>query len=148
MSKPIELVLKLVLTGVLLAMGAFPKLTGAPESVYMFGVTMAQSGGIALAEPFGRYAIGLFELATAIVLWLPQFKRFGTFMSSALFAGAVATHVLIIGISTNFPAAGEVPPFSGATASEGDGGVLFGIAVVSLLISLVLLLRPAGSSGR
>jgi hypothetical protein len=111
-------VLQLLVAGILLQT-LFFKFTGAEESVYIF----TRVG----AEPWGRIASGVFELIAAVLLLIPALAPYGAVLTLGLMAGAVMSHLTLIGI-----------------AVKGDGGLLFGLAVTCLIGSaIVLVLRRA-----
>jgi uncharacterized membrane protein YphA (DoxX/SURF4 family) len=112
--KFLSLGLRLVIAGILLQTLYF-KFSGAPESVYIFSTL-----GI---EPFGRWFAGVSELiASALILW-PVTQVLGALMAAGIMAGALASHFLFLGIEV-----------------QGDGGLLFSLAVIVLLASSALLL--------
>ena len=91
----------------------FFKFLGAPESVWIF----TQLG----VEPWGRYIVGALELvATALILW-PRTTPFGATLAVGLMLGAILSHLAKLGI-----------------AVQGDGGLLFSLAIVTLACSAVL----------
>ena len=85
----------------------FFKLAGAPESIYIF-----ERMGI---EPWGRYATGIFELGTIVLLLTPRRAALGALMAIGLMLGALGSHITTLGIEV-----------------QGDGGLLFGLAVTTL----------------
>jgi len=95
----------------------FFKFTGAPESVYIFKTLGA--------EPWGRIGSGVMELVACVLLLVPAGAATGAVLAMGLMAGAILAHLTRLGI-----------------AVEGDGGLLFGLAVVVLASSAgVALLR-------
>ena len=96
-------VLRLVVAAIL-AQTLYFKFTGAPESVYIF-----QTLGI---EPWGRLASGVAELVAAVLLLLPRTAVWGALLSLGIISGAILSHLSILGIEV-----------------QGDGGLLFGLAV-------------------
>jgi uncharacterized membrane protein YphA (DoxX/SURF4 family) len=97
----------------------FFKFTGAPESVFIFSTLGA--------EPWGRIGSGGVELVASVLLLVPATAPVGALLAAAVMAGAIASHLLVLGI-----------------AIQGDGGLLFGLALVVLAASLgVLVLRRA-----
>ncbi|MEM8737691.1 MAG: hypothetical protein AAGG38_04335 [Planctomycetota bacterium] len=116
----------------------FFKLAYAPETQVIFG----DIGG----RPAATFT-GLMELVTAALLlpggaWIyrklapgslkafaPYAPVLGAFMAAGVLAGAIATHLLIIGII--------LPIAPGST--ETDGGSLFALAMGLTLISLTIL---------
>ena len=70
----------------------FFKFTGAYESIYIFSTLRAWSG-IALFEPFGRFAIGTLELIASILLFLPRLRIFGAALGIGIMTGAIFFHL-------------------------------------------------------
>lgn len=99
----ILLVLRLVVAAILLQTLYF-KFTGAPESVYIF-----QTLG---AEPWGRLSSGVAELVAAVLLLVPRTAVWGAVLSLGIISGAILSHLTLLGIEV-----------------QGDGGLLFGLAV-------------------
>ena len=89
------------------------KFTGAPESVYIF-----QTLGI---EPWGRLASGAAELVAAVLLLLPRTAVWGAVLSLDIISGAILSHLTLLGIEV-----------------QGDGGLLFGLAVAVFVGSAVI----------
>jgi uncharacterized membrane protein YphA (DoxX/SURF4 family) len=90
------------------------KFTGQPESVYIF----TQLG----AEPWGRIGSGVVELIAAILLLIPAYTWIGAGLAMGTMAGAILSHIGKLGIEV-----------------QGDGGQLFGLALLVFLCSAVLL---------
>jgi putative oxidoreductase len=105
--------LQLVSAGILLQT-LFFKFTGAEESVYIF----TRVG----AEPWGRIGSGVMELVAAILLLVPMTTTIGAALSLAAVTGAIISHLTILGIEV-----------------KGDGGLLFGLALVVFVSSLTVL---------
>ncbi len=106
----------------ILAQTLFFKFTFAPETQYIF----ARIGG----RPAATLA-GLAELACVILLLVPQTSVLGALASLAVMAGALLTHVFVIGITWDDP-----------VTKTSDNGVLFGLALaVALLGAVVTILR-------
>ena len=70
----------------------FFKFTGAYESIYIFSTLRAWSG-IALFEPFGRFAIGTLELIASILLFAPRMRIFGAALGIGIMTGAIIFHL-------------------------------------------------------
>lgn len=118
-------VLQLAVAGILLQT-LFFKFTGAEESVYIFS-TVGRFIGIAGVEPWGRIGSGVLELMASILLLVPATVSLGAILTIGVMAGAVASHLAILGIEV-----------------MGDGGLLFGLALAALTGSaIVLVLRRA-----
>jgi hypothetical protein len=104
---------------VILLQTLFFKFTAAEESVYIFSTIHA--------EPWGRIGSGVVELVASILLLVPAYAPFGALLAMASMAGAIATHLTILGIEV-----------------KGDGGLLFGLALVAFAGSAVVLLVRRG----
>lgn len=97
----------------------FFKFTGAEESVYIFSTLGA--------EPVGRIGSGVLELIAAVLLLVPSTAALGALLAMGLMAGALTSHLTVLGI-----------------AVKGDGGLLFALAVIVFAsAAVVLVLRRA-----
>jgi hypothetical protein len=113
--------LQLAVAGILLQT-LFFKFTGAEESVYIFS-SVGKFVGIAAVEPWGRIGSGVLELVASILLLVPAIASRGAILTIGVMAGAVASHLVILGIEV-----------------KGDGGLLFALAVAALTGSVVVLI--------
>ncbi len=111
----INLILRLVVSLILLQTLYF-KFTGHPDSVHIFTEL-----GI---EPYGRIGLGIIELITAILILLSRTQIFGMIISLGIIIGAIGSHLLVLGINVS-----------------GDGGGLFGLAIVVFICSSIYLIR-------
>jgi len=102
-----------VIPAVILLQTLFFKFTGAPESVWIF----TQLG----VEPWGRYLSGAMELLAAVLILWPRTTPFGAVLACGLMVGAILSHFTKLGIVV-----------------QNDGGLLFGLAIVTLACSAVL----------
>jgi len=93
----------------------FFKFTAAEESVYIFSTIHA--------EPWGRIGSGVIELIASLLLLIPSLAPFGAMLAMASMAGAIATHLTILGIEV-----------------KGDGGLLFALALTAFVGSGVVVL--------
>jgi hypothetical protein len=105
--------LQLVVAGILLQT-LFFKFTGAAESVYIFS-TLGM-------EPWGRYASGVAELIASVLLLIPGCATFGALLALGVISGAIVSHLTVLGIEV-----------------QGDGGLLFALAVIVFICSLAIL---------
>jgi len=111
-------VLQLAAAGILLQT-LFFKFAGAEESVYIFSTLGA--------EPWGRIGSGIVELIAAVLLLVPATASLGAVLSMGVMAGAILSHLILLGIEV-----------------KGDGGLLFGLALIVFGSSAaVLLIRRA-----
>lgn len=105
-----------LLVALILLQTLFFKFSGAAESVYIFTTV-----GI---EPYGRIGSGIAELIAALLILYPKTRWFGSTMAMGVMAGAIMSHLTILGIEV-----------------MGDGGYLFFLALVVFFGSAFLLLR-------
>jgi len=91
----------------------FFKFTGAPESRFIFSTLGA--------EPWGRIGSGIVELIAAGLLVVPRTAALGALLAAGTMCGALVSHVFVLGIEV-----------------QGDGGLLFALALVVLACSLVV----------
>jgi len=104
---------------VILLQTLFFKFTGAEESVYIFTAVGA--------EPWGRIGSGVIELIASVLLLVPAAAPIGAAFAMASMAGAIVTHLTVLGIEV-----------------KGDGGLLFALALTAFAGSaIVLLVRRA-----
>jgi len=103
-----------IIAAVILLQTLYFKFTGAAESIELF----TKLG----VEPFGRIAIGIIELITGIALLIPRTVFLGAFMGTGIMLGAILSHLFVLGI-----------------ASNGDGGLLFLLAIVVMVCSVCLM---------
>lgn len=102
-----------IAAAVILLQTLYFKFTGQPESVELFSKL-----GV---EPWGRIGTGVIELIAAVLLLIPSTVVFGALLGIGLMLGAIASHLLVIGIE-----------------SQGDGGQLFGLALIVLAFCVVI----------
>ena len=104
-----------IITSIILLQTLYFKFSGHEESVKLF-TTLG-------VEPWGRITLGCIELLVAIAILIPRFSLLGSFGAAGILGGAVMTHLTIIGIESN-----------------GDGGALFIMALLSLTTASVAFL--------
>ena len=113
MHKCIFLTLRLIVAVILIQTLRF-KFTAHPDSVYIF-----ETVGL---EPYGRIAIGVLELIAGILLLIPKTIWLGATLTIGVLGGAIFMHLTKLGIEIN-----------------NDGGVLFFTALVTFVISIIIL---------
>jgi putative oxidoreductase len=117
--------MQLVVAGILLQT-LFFKFTGAEESVYIF-TSVGRFLNIAGVEPWGRIGSGVIELVASVLLLVPATAPIGAIVAIGVISVAILSHLVILGIEV-----------------KGDGGLLFGLALMALTGSvIVLFLRRA-----
>lgn len=102
-----------IAAAIILLQTLYFKFTAHPESVELF----TKLG----VEPWGRIGTGVIELITSILLLIPITAFIGGFLGMGLMTGAILSHLTVIGIE-----------------SKGDGGQLFMLAIVVLVLSLLI----------
>jgi len=112
-SDRIILVLRIAVAVILTQTLRF-KFTAHPDSVYIF-----ETVGL---EPYGRIGIGILELIAGILLLIPKTVWIGALLTLGLIGGAILMHLTQLGINVN-----------------NDGGVLFYTAIITFLLSVVIL---------
>ena len=113
MHKYIFLTLRLIVAAILIQTLRF-KFTAHPDSVFIF-----ETVGL---EPYGRIAIGILELIAGILLLIPKTIWLGATLTVGVIGGAIFMHLTKLGVEIN-----------------NDGGILFVTAVVTGIISLIIL---------
>jgi hypothetical protein len=112
----------------ILAQTLFFKLTYAPETRVIFG----DIGG----RPAATFA-ALVELACVVLLLRRSTAGLGGLLALGTMTGAVATHLLLVGVVIADPVTGQ-----------GDGGLLFGLALVTAAASAFVAWTERGASAR
>lgn len=91
----------------------YAKFSGQPDAVALF----TELG----VEPWGRLALGTFEALLVIGILLPSTYPIAAALTVGVLGGALFSHFTILGIEV-----------------AGDGGTLFGMAVVGFLSGLIV----------
>jgi uncharacterized membrane protein YphA (DoxX/SURF4 family) len=102
-----------IVVAIILLQTLFFKFTGAPESVYIFK-TVGQ-------EPWGRYGSGIVELIASVLLFFPRGVALGAALALGTMSGAIFFHLTKLGVVV-----------------QGDGGLLFALALVVFVSSAFL----------
>ena len=114
MKKEILIWILRITASVILLQTLFFKFSGAEESIYIFSTL-----GV---EPYGRIGSAIAELIAAILILIPRTTWLGAFGAAGIMIGAILSHLFVLGIEV-----------------QNDGGLLFALAVITLLCSLGLL---------
>ena len=107
-----------IIVAVILLQTLFFKFTGSEESRYIFTTLMG-----AEFEAIGRIGSGVVDLIAAVLLLMPSKAWLGSVIALGTISGAIFSHLTILGIEV-----------------KGDGGLLFGLAVIVFVLSAVILL--------
>ena len=118
--KAIEMLLRIV-TAIILIQTLHFKFSGHPQAIHVFSTI-----GM---EPWGRYGIGVIELITGILFFLPNYWKFASLITAGLMVGAIGFHLFT-------PLGIEV-----VVDGVSDNGQLFAMALVALVFSVILICR-------
>lgn len=113
MKKYIPLALRIIVAIILIQTLRF-KFSAHPDSVYIF-----ETVGL---EPYGRIGIGILEAIAGILLLIPKTVWIGASLTLGIIGGAIMMHLTQLGIEV-----------------KNDGGVLFGTAIVTFILSAIIL---------
>jgi uncharacterized membrane protein YphA (DoxX/SURF4 family) len=114
MKKEILIWILRIVASVILLQTLYFKFSGAEESIYIFTAL-----GI---EPYGRIGSGIAELLVVILIRIPKTTWIGAIGGCGIMTGAVLSHLFVLGLVV-----------------KDDGGLLFSLAVITLLCCLGLL---------
>ncbi|CAN5674947.1 DoxX family protein [soil metagenome] len=103
-----------IIAAVILLQTLYFKFSASEESVYIFSTI-----GI---EPWGRIGTGIAELIASVLILLPRTVSIGALMAAGIMAGALISHLTILGIVV-----------------KDDGGYLFSLCLIVMACSIVLL---------
>jgi putative oxidoreductase len=104
-----------ILVALILLQTLYYKFTAHPDSVYIFDAV-----GLGAT---GRIALGVVELIAGILLLIPKYAWLGALMALGVISGALISHFTILGTEVN-----------------GDGGLLFYLALTVFIGSLITLI--------
>lgn len=105
-----------IIAALILFQTLFFKFSASAESVYIF----TKVG----MEPWGRIGIGILELIASVLLLTGATAWIGAGLALGLMAGAIGMHLTMLGIEV-----------------QGDGGYLFGLAVIVAVCSILILIK-------
>lgn len=108
-----SLIIRIIISIIYIQTSYF-KLTGHPDSVYIFSKL-----GI---EPYGRFGAGVIELMISPLLLINKTKLLSIIVSLGIIIGIIVSHLYIIGINI-----------------KGDNGSLFTLAIIIFILNIVLI---------
>ncbi|MCB9860361.1 MAG: DoxX family protein [Phycisphaeraceae bacterium] len=112
-----------IVAAVIMGQTLFFKFSGAAEPIHIFSTLGA--------EPWGRYATGVFELIAAVLLLVPRTAAFGGLLTIGLMIGALGSHLFTpLGIVVKVPGQNGEP-------AVGDGGQLFIMGCIALVAGII-----------
>ncbi len=112
-----------IIAALILLQTLYFKFSAHPDSVYIF----TKIGG----KPFLRIGSGIAELIIALLLLFPGTSLYGGILGVVLMLGAIGQHLFVLGINVN-----------------NDGGVLFALAVTTLLCCAIVVILMRIKLGR
>ncbi len=104
-----------IIAAIILLQTLFFKFSASPESVYIF-TTLG-------VEPYGRIGSGVIELVAGLLLFTPRFCWLGALIGLGTMLGAIVSHLFVLGIEI-----------------MGDGGQLFGMAIITAVCCILVLI--------
>ena len=107
-----------IVIAVILGQTLFFKFTDAPETRVIFENLGGRPAAI---------ASGLFELLVVVLILIPRTAVFGALGGVLMMLGAIGSHLVVIGIAVPTP-----------DGMGDDGGLLFAMAIVVLLMSAMV----------
>lgn len=108
----ISYVFQLIAGGIFLV-AAFPKISGAPESLVLFNQLNIEGS---------RLVVGGLELLAALFLIFNYLPQIGALIGFCVMLGALLAHITTLGIIVN-----------------GDGGVLFGLLFAAMTSTILVM---------
>jgi hypothetical protein len=126
MSKLIFWVIRIV-PAVIMLQTLYFKFSAAPEPIHIFTTLLGKY------EAFGRIGTGIIELIAGILLLYPRTSVFGAILGAGTMAGAVFSHLFILGISVQY--------YNTDGTLINDKGSLFISALVTLVCCLVIIFQ-------
>ncbi len=112
-ARNVTSILLRIIAAIILLQTLYFKFSSHPESVELF----TKLG----VEPWGRIATGVIELIAGILLLVPTTVFIGAILGVGLMTGAIISHLTALGVE-----------------SQGDGGQLFILAIIVLVICSTL----------
>ena len=108
-----------IVPAIIMLQTLFFKFTAAPESIYIF-----ETLGLGAA---GRIGTGVIELIASLLILLPRTTWMGAILGLGTMSGAIIGHLTKLGIDV-----------------QGDGGLLFGMAIITFICCAVLVWQNRG----
>lgn len=103
-----------VVVAIIFLQSLYFKFSGHPESIELFARLKLYDAG--------RWAVGILELAVAVMLLVPSTTTIAALIASMIMAVAVVLHLTVLGLE-----------------SYNDHGRLFVLAIVAFLFSLIVM---------
>ena len=124
MSKLIFWTIRIV-PAIIMLQTLYFKFNAAPEPIHIFTTLLGKY------EAFGRIGTGIIELIAGLLLLYPRISVLGAILGAGTMAGAVFSHLFILGISVKY--------YTTESILINDKGSLFLSALITLICCLIII---------
>ena len=124
MSKLIFWTIRIV-PAIIMLQTLYFKFNAAPEPIHIFTTLLGKY------EAFGRIGTGIIELIAGLLLLYPRISVLGAILGTGTMAGAVFSHLFILGISVKY--------YTTESVLINDKGSLFLSALITLICCLIII---------
>lgn len=124
MSKLIFWTIRIV-PAIIMLQTLYFKFNAAPEPIHIFTTLLGKY------EAFGRIGTGIIELIAGLLLLYPRISVLGAILGAGTMAGAVFSHLFILGISVKY--------YTTESVLINDKGSLFLSALITLICCLIII---------
>ena len=124
MSKLIFWTIRIV-PAIIMLQTLYFKFNAAPEPIHIFTTLLGKY------EAFGRIGTGAIELIAGLLLLYPRTSVLGAILGAGTMAGAVFSHLFILGISVKY--------YTTESILINDKGSLFLSALITLICCLIII---------
>jgi hypothetical protein len=124
MSKLIFWTIRIV-PAIIMLQTLYFKFNAAPEPIHIFTTLLGKY------EAFGRIGTGVIELIAGLLLLYPRTSVLGAILGAGTMAGAVFSHLFILGISVKY--------YTTESVLINDNGSLFLSALITLICCLIII---------
>ena len=124
MSKLIFWTIRIV-PAIIMLQTLYFKFNAAPEPIHIFTTLLGKY------EAFGRIGTGVIELIAGLLLLYPRISVLGAILGAGTMAGAVFSHLFILGISVKY--------YTTESVLINDKGSLFLSALITLICCLIII---------
>jgi uncharacterized membrane protein YkgB len=126
MSKLIFWAIRIV-PAIIMLQTLYFKFSAEPEPIHIFTTLLGKY------EAFGRIGTGIIELIAGILLLYPRTSVFGAVLGVSTMAGAVFSHLFLLGINVQY--------YDAESKLINDKGSLFLSALITLACCLVIIFQ-------
>jgi len=116
-----------IIPAIIMLQTLYFKFSAAPEPIHIFTTLLGKY------EAFGRIGTGIIELIAGILLLYPRTSVFGAILGVSTMAGAVFSHLFLLGINVQY--------YDAESKLINDKGSLFLSALITLACCLVIIFQ-------